>query len=306
MNRLRLEPESSEWKAILPGKVWVRKHSPWKLTPTSKEVRADLSSESKTQESPGEFNKLPPRQTAWIVLLHDLAWMWRNASLKENLVTSLRQELTRKLSEAIVLDEQGEPSNEIPGWAIIREGLIYKSLQMPEFETVRELDLFLRVWNRGLELQFQELEKKDQLKHEGKASLLVRLLWDLAGWTVIKDQYDAFARNDAKWFEEAFKYSADQTSKRKSKTIAAPNADDRWKIELAQFKETPKIKGYLHRLSELEKPEKPINENKDRPTRGETTLKFESWLATSTEGSFAGATPTNPGRLARKTVRKNR
>jgi len=308
MNRLCLEPESSDWKAISPGEVWVRKHSPWKLKPNAspKGNGTDLSSESRTEENPGEFNKLPPRQTAWIVLLHDLAWMWRHGSLKENLVTSLRQELTNKLSEPIDLDAQGEPSNDVPGWAIIREDATYKSLQMPEFETVRALDCFLRVWNRGLELQFQELEKEEQLKSEEKARLLVKLLWDLAGWTVIKDQYDAFARNDDKWFEEVLRTNTEPTSKQKSKTNAAPNAEDHWKLELAKFRGIPKIKGYLRRLSELEKIEKPKEDNKDRPTVVENNLDFEDWLKKSTEGSFKTTNSTNPARPARKTARKKR
>lgn len=314
MNRLRLKPESSDWKAISPGSVWVRKHSPWILEPIAlskeedgdKEEGADLSSESRTQENPGEFNKLPPRQTAWLVLLHDLAWMWRHGSLKENLVTSLRQELSKKLSKPIGLDAQGDPKNDVPGWAIIREGKTYKSLQMPEFETVRQLDFFLRVWNRGIELQFQELEKEEQLKSEERARLLVKLLWDLAGWTVIEDQYDAFTRNDGKWFEEVLRTNIEQASKRKSKTSAAPNAEDSWKLELAKFREITKIKDYLRRLSELEKIEKPKDDNKDRLTGVETKLDVEDWLKKSTEGSFKIINSTNPARPARKTVGKKR
>jgi hypothetical protein len=63
---------------------------------------------------------------------------------------------------------------------------------MPNFDTFRDLDLFLRLWNSGLEW----------LKREGHAEDVKEYarLWSLAGWVVVNECYGAFARQGAKTF----------------------------------------------------------------------------------------------------------
>jgi hypothetical protein len=324
MDRLHLEPESSGWKEVFPEKVWVRKHSPWKLTPTasSKEKDIDLSSESKTQENSSEFNKLPPRQTAWIVLLHDLAWMWRRGSLKENLVESLQQKLKEwsksnktKLnpkgkstltsdttSASLVKDTEFEqnylflgcqglplggsqdaapkvkPPDDFPGWAITHNGLVFKPLELPAFKTFRDLDCFLRVWNRGLEVLFPNLEGEEQPDiSEPRADLLINILWAFAGWTVFENQYHRFTSQDDKWFKEAG-LRANLEPEPAPQTAQNTEAKrEEWQEELSKFKKNARIEKCLERLSDLEREERSKVESETRSTSAQTESNFDRW-----------------------------
>jgi len=88
MNQLSLEPEQNTWSEQkgenlgLDGppepRLWVRKHRSWKL-----EVNTDKDDGN---EIDGLFKKLPPRQAAWMVLLHDLTWKWNPERVTGNLV----------------------------------------------------------------------------------------------------------------------------------------------------------------------------------------------------------------------------
>lgn len=97
MNRLRLQPEPNTWKQQIgedkkiekgnqtKEKLWVRKHRSWRLG-----VNTD---DGESNEDEGLFAKLPPRQTAWMILLHDLAWQWNNERVTGNLVEKLCEQL---------------------------------------------------------------------------------------------------------------------------------------------------------------------------------------------------------------------
>lgn len=88
MNHLSLEPEQNTWSEQKNEKqgssgqpeqrLWVRKHRSWKL-----EVNTD---KDESNEIEGLFKKLPPRQAAWMVLLHDLTWKWNPERVTGNLV----------------------------------------------------------------------------------------------------------------------------------------------------------------------------------------------------------------------------
>jgi energy-coupling factor transporter ATP-binding protein EcfA2 len=91
MNRLRLQPEQNTWNKVIENdqrQLWIRKHRSWKLG-----VNTD---EGESNEDEGLFAKLPPRQTAWIVLMHDLAWKWNPERVTGNLI----EKMCRALNES--------------------------------------------------------------------------------------------------------------------------------------------------------------------------------------------------------------
>jgi hypothetical protein len=110
MDRLCLEPDPWPWKTAGEyrssnnrdsDKLWIRKHRSWNLSvnrvwlkspenPKPDNGQVDAQS-NKPQQSP--FNSLPPRPTAWIALLHDLAWTWSHDSITGNLIKRLSEEL---------------------------------------------------------------------------------------------------------------------------------------------------------------------------------------------------------------------
>lgn len=328
MDFLRLEPESGGWVTVSSDKkVWVRKHLPWKLgvkcsgeeekkarpdklkislggrqVATTAECQVELpdeSSERGTQQTSGEFNFLPPRPTAWIVLLHDLARLWRPGSMDKSLVEGLRQELFKTL--------EGEPTNKFPGWAVISDD---EPLKIPEFDTVRELDCFLRVWNRGIEWQFPDIEKPKLPKETAdEAELRIRLLWAFAGWTVIEEQYDNFARQDFEWFEQGLKIDQMPSSKTKSKGKAAVGNQDtleEWKEKLKEFRKTPKIKDYLLQLSKFQDEQRYEGYDVSRPISSQTTVSFEDWIKEPPKGKSKPPASKGITPQARKSNKKKK
>jgi len=312
MDHLRLEPESGDWKAAYKVaeeeecRVWVRKHLPWELrvkpsdekeekaravsfkvsvegresnaTAEYQREGADKRSEARTSQTSGEFNMLPPRPTAWFVLLHDLAWMWRPASINKNLVENLKEELKDKEFKHAAFKAEGpEPSKAFPGWVALLDGSTYKSLPLPEFKTVRDLDCFLRVWNRGLEVLFPELENPEKPKKgEDEARLLVRLLWIFAGWTVIEKKYHYFAEQDKKWFDEGLRADSEQESPPSS----PPEFEDKpeeWKEGLSRFRENAQIRKCLSQLGHIRKDPGSETKNEAGPTGPSSKNNFDDW-----------------------------
>lgn len=103
MNHLSLEPEQNTWEEKkdenqgasdqAKPRLWIRKHRSWKLG-----VNTD---EDESNESEGLFAKLPPRQAAWMVLLHDLAWKWNPERVTGNLIKKVCGTLNKSpLSES--------------------------------------------------------------------------------------------------------------------------------------------------------------------------------------------------------------
>lgn len=312
MALLRLEPALGDWKAVYEVaedevcKVWVHKHRPWKLKVKSSDEKEEKAravslklsaegrqlnataeyqgegtgkhSEDGTIQTSGELNMLPPRPTAWLVLLHDLASMWRPASINKTLVENLNEELKDKQSKHDAFKaKEAKPPNEFPGWAALLEGSTYKSLPLPKFKTVRDLDCFLRVWNRGLEVQFPELENPEKPgKGEDKASLLIQLLWAFAGWTVIEKQYYYFAQQDKKWFDEGLRADSEQESALGNPPM--PQAETGgWKQKIREFRENSLIKKCLAELSKINKREEPKVEDGTSSMSSSSQLNFDEW-----------------------------
>lgn len=157
MGRLILEPDPNNWedptqvsKNEAPSQagnnqegqnqsqqqLWVRPHRSWKLAPKT----------NKKSEKKGLFAKLPPRQTAWIILLHDLACNWKSESVSINLVKRLLIRL-----DDWSKDEKLVPSSDFLGWAVRQKDSKYEHFPTPNFETFRDLDRFLFVWSSGFE-----------------------------------------------------------------------------------------------------------------------------------------------------------
>lgn len=102
MELLCLKPTERNWKdkknSVL---LWFRDHRSWDISVN----RKFITDSSFTGTSPDEveclkankdpYAKLPPRQAAWHVLLHDLAWEWNRDCVTGNLVKRLREELEK-------------------------------------------------------------------------------------------------------------------------------------------------------------------------------------------------------------------
>jgi len=182
MNYLCLKQVARNWKSGNKKKFQIRNHRSWDLGVTQNENHIN------EQATEDPFAKLPPRPAAWFILLHDIAWEWSHDSIDQNLVKKLCQEL-----DALPCPpENTEPFNASLGWAFWLDKDTYKHFPMPEFETFRDLDRFLYVWSRGI----------DRLaEHENIELDNIFSLWALAGWTILADVYEDFAKNGDNWFK---------------------------------------------------------------------------------------------------------
>ena len=168
-DKFEFKTEDREFAEIPPGSsnLLVRKHSQWRIH------IADTGTYKKKRKRKGNdaFSYLPPRQTAWIILLHDLSVGWDSErSITENLV--------HKVCKPLLQESRDEkPGPECPGWVWEQqegkeEGTTtWKHLRVPQFYTFRQLDRFLAIWNRGLSNQ-----ASNQLTEN-----YVRRLWNRAG-----------------------------------------------------------------------------------------------------------------------------
>ena len=147
-DKFSLKQKGSTWLKVSDNKVYVREQLYWKIG----------TSEDDDDNNESVMKHLPPRNAAWIILLHDLAWEWEEAgSLTQNLVHGLLD----KIHNYCV---PNEPKNDPPsakdlGWAwycvdekwfhfpIPDSGL---SSQRRTFSTFRRLDRFLKIWSYRL------------------------------------------------------------------------------------------------------------------------------------------------------------
>jgi hypothetical protein len=285
MTRLRLQPEQNTWGKIgkdqsqsesnQPTKeLWVRKHRSWKLG-----VNTD---EGESNEDEGLFAKLPPRQTAWIILMHDLAWKWNPERVTGNLVEKLYKDLGKRvwskpkaglllkrdentevsrlrLKHLAKLLEKGDddsaqelelnPSDDFRGWAVWRSGEeTYKHFKLPEFETFRDVDRFLFIWSSGLEWL-----RKTHADADVKTYIN---LWKLAGWTVLLDTYKDFAEEGDDWYKD-FAEGGDEWFKDFMSITVKPfiKQFEKFKIKRQKLFEYPqngdeKIKAWRKRLND--------------------------------------------------------
>jgi hypothetical protein len=211
MDRLSLELDSSGWipyivKEHTGPRLWIRKHRAWKLTVNSKSRKVARTEGDELEGSELYAKLLPPRPTAWIVLLHDLAWTWKPESVPGNLVDRLCQELNEYNKPEADSQLQPEPpktkqrlntSVDLPLWAVWKNESTYKHFPLPDFKTFRELDRFFYIWSRGIEwLEKPKLSRVDLPKQIRD----ITSLWALAGRTVLLDAYRDFEKLGHDWY----------------------------------------------------------------------------------------------------------
>ena len=121
----------------------LRKHSGWNIHILDEEETGDKNGERR-----GSFSHLPPRPTSWIILLHDLIWIWNREMITENLVEKLIQRLVAPCKCNTVRNEsgwawyqpqkQGTDEGRNDNWI---------HFPFPDLQTFRQLDRFLSIWN---------------------------------------------------------------------------------------------------------------------------------------------------------------
>jgi hypothetical protein len=196
MDCLEIKTSGQEWKGLDKDKIKVRSHASWDIKIKEKFLpKLKVSETIDTQENSDPYDKLPPRQAAWFVLLHDLTWEWNTRNLTQNLVKTVLEQLGKSESGSEYLE----------GWAATSDGGTWTHFHLPEFEIFRDLDRFLHIWSLGLKW----LEKNKGW--ETTTSDEVKFLWVLAGEIVIGDMYGDppnsemslfrdFAENEEVWF----------------------------------------------------------------------------------------------------------
>jgi hypothetical protein len=216
--------------------LWVRPHRSWRLAPRT--------NGGNNEDDTGLFAKLPPRQTAWIILLHDLACEWRIESVTGNLVKRLLKglhawseikdkenslgksrkntdvkelrfhhlgDLLRRGRQKDVPEEYKnlDPSNDFRGWAVRRVGSTYKHFPNPNFEKFRDLDRFLFVWSTGFEMLHELGERANRAEAQKiEAEADAKQMTDRSS-----KAKEHLAGNQTKESEEALKRAEDQAMK---------------------------------------------------------------------------------------------
>ena len=150
--------------------VRLRRHSGWNIHVLDDKENGDNDRERKNGNS---FSYLPPRPTAWIILLHDLIWIWNNNLITVNLVDRLIQRLVPAPDKNLVWSD--------PGWAWYQRQAVtgdekepakWIHFPFPDLKTFRRLDRFLSVWNYLLEKSASGSLQPGEVVHN----------WICAGW----------------------------------------------------------------------------------------------------------------------------
>ena len=167
--------------------LFVRRHFGWETHVADNGV--DKGKDKGKRKGNRAFSHLPPRQAAWIILLHDLSVCWNEErTITHNLVCKVLKSLNEPM------DDETAKLKDI-GWARYQnkeEKQKCSHFPLPDMNTFRQLDRFLTVWNYGLSTAPQPLTW----------AYLVRL-WIHAGWIVMgpDDRYDdknlKFDENDS-------------------------------------------------------------------------------------------------------------
>ena len=170
-DRLRLKQESTPWRPTSSPDILVRQHLDWRLDVPVDHVSKCVQTQVKS---------LPPRVAAWIILLHDLVWNWKEERIARSLVGGLLEGINnRPVSSMQEADQLGAES---PGWAWYKDNSNWAHFPFPKIDTFRQLDRFLWIWNSDIEdSKSLELEK---LVHQ----------WEEAAWiaTGPEERYDEF------------------------------------------------------------------------------------------------------------------
>ena len=127
---------------------------------------------------------------AWIILLHDLVWNWRQERIARNLVCGLLEEIkpcpvppTEEEDQSGAKDPQEAlPKAEDPGWARYKDNGNWAHFPFPKIDTFRQLGRFLWIWNSGIK-DSKSLELKN-----------LALRWEEAAWIATRPEkrYDEF------------------------------------------------------------------------------------------------------------------
>lgn len=249
MDRLCLKPTERNWSdeeiKDSSGRLWFRDHRSWDLSVN----RKFITDSSVTDTSPDEveclkankdpYAKLPPRQAAWYVLLHDLAWEWNRDCVTGNLVERLRKELEPPVWKRTVTSEV---NLEQPFQDAAREAMkkfltlyersldqsnkTYKTKQEEEKQKPNPQDDF-RGWavysideaaneaayNHFPMPKFETIRDLDRFLFVWSSGLKclknlkehdvskIASIWALAGWTVLAEAYEHFVDEGDRWFE---------------------------------------------------------------------------------------------------------
>ena len=182
-DKLSLAQKAGPWTPISSGEAFVRRHFDWEL----RIAKAKKQSACFKDDVSGRKGALPPRQAAWIILLHDLVWNWNRKYLVDNLVHSLCEGLC---TPKATMDR---PSPSKPGWAWYKDEDENKNEQwvhfrFPKLHTFRQLDRFLVIWNHLLEKRLPESD--DPMKLE-RATLEKE--WEKAA-AIAQESDEAFAK----------------------------------------------------------------------------------------------------------------
>ena len=175
-----LTPKSSPRLDISCDDVFIRKHLDWKFG----------ISNTESNNSQPFMKTLPPRTAAWIILLHDLAWEWRQSSLTRNLVERLRGEIIN--SDVSITPVKNQQSVEDTGWAWYVDKEQWIHFPLPPVSVFRQLDRLLVIWSDSLPTSPAPVPL-DKLAR----------LWGRAAWiaTGPEARYEKFV-NDPSFIEE--------------------------------------------------------------------------------------------------------
>ena len=203
-DNIALKPTVGPKIEVSSSDVSVCKHFVWEIRISDVDDKKSMS-----------LMPLPPRPAAWIILLHDLVWNWRQESIAKNLVCELLKEI-RKSRISLTSKEDATPpedpekaltSPENPGWAWYSHENEWLHFPLPNLDTFRQLDRFLMVWNAVLPCP-------DSKKPLNLDTLVRR--WVFAAWIAAgpEDRYEKFA-TDKDEKDRYEKFAADKDEDRK-------------------------------------------------------------------------------------------
>ena len=145
---LRLTQKVGPWRCVPSGEVLVRGHLDWELRFAEAKTKAKRKGSNRAKSSVlARTDALPPRLAPWIILLHDLVWNWKPEYLVDNLVHSLREQID---ALRIPITPKMDPAE--PGWAwyMEKDTEQWVHFPFPVFDTFRQMDRFLAIWNHRL------------------------------------------------------------------------------------------------------------------------------------------------------------
>ncbi len=123
---------------------------------------------------------LPPRQAAWMILLHDLSFNWDpRKSITKNLVS--------KVFDSFNLACNGEPDVTCAGWAWYMYQDEWTHFPLPKLNTFRQLDRFLEVWSQSM-VDSSGSDSKPLSKDIDIVKSWIRAAWIAEG---PEDRYDS-------------------------------------------------------------------------------------------------------------------